>query len=69
MVCPPEIIDSDPTGDFTTSSDYAPIPDSNKISAGDLALFMLSELNKNEFLKHKVGICNYNEPYSPITLI
>ena len=69
MVCPPEIIDSDPTGDFTTSSEYAPIPDSNKISAGDLALFMLSELNKNEFIKHKVGICNYNEPYSPITLI
>jgi putative NADH-flavin reductase len=69
MVCPPEIIDSDPTGDFITSSDYAPIPDSNKISAGDLALFMLSELNKNEFIKHKVGICNYNEPYSPITLI
>jgi putative NADH-flavin reductase len=69
MVCPPEIIDSDPTGDFITSSDYAPIPDSNKISAGDLALFMLSELNKNEFLKHKVGICNFNEPYSPITLI
>ena len=69
MVCPPEIIDSDPTGDFITSSDYAPIPNSNKISAGDLALFMLSELNKNEFIKQKVGICNYNEPYSPITLI
>jgi len=69
MVCPPEIIDSDPTGNFITSSDYAPIPDSNNISAGDLALFMLSELNKNEFIKHKVGICNYNESYSPITLI
>ena len=69
MVCPPEIIDSDPTGNFITSSDYAPIPNSNKISAGDLALFMLSELNKNEFIKQKVGICNYNEPYSPITLI
>ncbi len=69
MVCPPEIIDSDPTGNFITSSDYAPIPDSNKIIAGDLALFMMSELNKNEFIKHKVGICNYNESYSPITLI
>ncbi len=58
MVCPPEIIDSEPTGDFITSSDYVPIPDSNKISTADLAFFILSELNKNEFIKHKVGICN-----------
>ena len=58
MVCPPEIIDSEPTGNYITSIDYAPIPDYNNISSADLALFMLSELNKNEFIKHKVGICN-----------
>lgn len=69
MVCPPEIIDLEPTGDFITCSDYVPIPDSNKIIAADLALFMLNELNKNEFIKHKVGICNYKESHSPITLI
>jgi putative NADH-flavin reductase len=68
MVCPPEIIDSDSTGEFITSSDYAPIPNSKKISAADLALFILNELTKNEFIKHKVGICNYNESRSPITL-
>lgn len=58
MVCPPEIIDSEPSGNFITSLDYAPIPDSNNIGSADLALFMLSELNKNEFINHRVGICN-----------
>lgn len=58
MVCPPEIIDLDPTGNFITSSDFAPKPDPIKIIAADLALFMLKELNKNEFLQHRVGICN-----------
>lgn len=58
MVCPPEIIDSEATGNFITSFDYAPIPDSNNISSADLALFMLSELNKNEFIKQRVGICS-----------
>jgi predicted nucleotidyltransferase len=58
MVCPPDIIDSDPTGNFITSSDFAPNPDSNKIIAADLALFILKEVNKNEYLQHRVGICN-----------
>jgi putative NADH-flavin reductase len=58
IVCPPEIIDTEPSGNFITSLDYAPIPDSNNIGSADLALFMLSELNKNEFINHRVGICN-----------
>ena len=58
MVCPPDIIDSDPTGNFITSSDFAPNPDSNKIIAADLAQFILKEVNKNEYLQHRVGICN-----------
>ena len=58
MVCPPDIIDADPTGNFITSPDFVPIPNSNKIIASDLALFMLKELNENEFLQQRVGICN-----------
>ena len=58
FVCPPDILDADTTGNFITCRDFVPSPNSNKINAGDLALFMLSELNKNEFIRQRVGICN-----------
>ena len=58
FVCPPDIIDDEPTGKFITSPDFEPSPNSNRINAGDLALFMLNELEKNEFPKRRVGICN-----------
>ncbi|MEO6730854.1 MAG: SDR family oxidoreductase [Ferruginibacter sp.] len=58
VVCPPDIINSEPTGDFITAADYPPSPNSNKISAGDLALFMLDELEKTQFVHHRVGISN-----------
>lgn len=56
MMCPPYIINEGPTGSFHTSADLPPVPDNGKINAGDLALFMLSELNKNEYVKKRVGI-------------
>lgn len=58
IVCPPDIINAEPTGDFITAADYPPSPNSNKINAGDLALFMLNEMEKNEFVLHRVGISN-----------
>jgi putative NADH-flavin reductase len=58
FVCPPDIIDAEPTGEFITSADFVPSPNSNKIGAGDLALFMLGELDKNAFPRQRVGICN-----------
>ena len=58
FVCPPDIINAEPTGDFITAADYPPNPNSNRINAGDLALFMLNELEKNEFVHHRVGISN-----------
>ena len=54
----PNIIDAEPTGNFTTSKNYPPQSNSNKINTGDLAMFMLNELEKNEFVKCRVGICN-----------
>ena len=58
MVCSPDIIDADCTGIYHTAADYPPVPDNNKINAGDLAIFMLDELQKNEYIKHRVGISN-----------
>lgn len=58
FVCPPDIINAGPTGAFTTAADYPPAANNDKINAGDLAMFMLNELKKNEFVKHRVGISN-----------
>ncbi len=58
MLCPPYIINEGPTGLFQTAADLPPDPDHGKINAGDLALFMLNELKKNQYLKKRVGISN-----------
>ena len=58
FVCPPGIILAPPTGDFITSPDYPPVPNKNTISSGDLALFMLNELERKEYVGHRVGISN-----------
>jgi uncharacterized protein len=58
LVCPQEIKAGDPTGEFVTNPDYLPVPNSGNILTGDLALFMLNELTKNEHLKQRVGIAN-----------
>ena len=58
VVCPPDIINAESTGNFNTAADYPPTPNSYKINAGDLALFMLSEMEKKEFVHHRVGIAN-----------
>ena len=58
MVCPPNILPGGATGSFITEANYPPIPNKLQINAGDLALFMLKELNKNEYLQTKVGISN-----------
>lgn len=58
FVCPPDIINEGPTGAYNTAADYAPSPNNYKINAGDLAMCMLNELEKNEYVKHRVGISN-----------
>ncbi len=58
FVCPPNIINEGPTGIYFTSADYTPSPNNYKINAGDLALFMLNELEKNEYINKRVGISN-----------
>lgn len=56
FVCSPDIINADATGEFITSANYAPQPNKYKINAGDLALFMLSEVSKNNYVGERVGI-------------
>jgi uncharacterized protein len=58
FVCPPDIINADATGSFTTNANFAPEANNYKINAGDLALFMLKEMEKNEYVKERVGISN-----------
>ena len=58
FVCPPNIIDHEVTGSFVTKANYPPEPNNNKIYAGDLAMFMLNELGRNEYVKERVGISN-----------
>ena len=58
FVCPPNIIDKSPTGAYITAKDYTPAPNNYKINSGDLAMFILNELERNEYVKHRVGISN-----------
>lgn len=58
FVCPPDIIDAGVTGSYRTMADYPPTPNFYKINAGDLAMCMLNELQKNEYVNKRVGISN-----------
>ncbi len=56
IVGAPDIIDGDEDGSFLTNADYAPEENTYRIKAGNLALFMVAELEKNEYSKKRVGI-------------
>lgn len=58
FVCAPDLVDADATGSFVTAEEKNPAGSKLHINTGDLALFMLNELNKNRFVKKRVGISN-----------
>lgn len=58
FVCPPDIKTEDATGSYHTNANYPPEPNNNRITAGDLALFMLNEAVENKYVKQRVGISN-----------
>lgn len=58
VVCPPDIIDAPATGIYHTAANRLPIPNNYKINAGDLAMCMLNEITKNEYVHQRVGISN-----------
>lgn len=56
FVCPPNILPKEATGKIITKADE---PTGGwEINAGDLALFMVLELSRNEYQHHRVGISN-----------
>ena len=56
FVCPAYIIDADVTGSYKTTPYIFPADAQYKINSGDLAMFILNELKKNQFIGKKVGI-------------
>jgi uncharacterized protein len=56
FICSPDILDEGPTGNYITSKNYPPEPNKYKINAGDIAQFMLNELERNENVQSRVGI-------------
>ncbi len=58
FVCPPNIIEAGATGHYITKANYVPEPNNHKVNSGDLSMFMLNEMEKNEYVKQRVGISN-----------
>jgi putative NADH-flavin reductase len=58
FVCPPMIQDAEKQGEYVTNANYPPQPDSGHITAGNLAQFMITELEQNKYSQQRVGICN-----------
>lgn len=57
FVCCPDIIDGERTGHYNVNKDY-PARGKFQIFTGDLADFLLKEMEANNFLKTRVGIAN-----------
>jgi len=58
FVCAPDLVNAEATGSFVTAAEENPSGSKFYINTGDLALFMLNELYKNNFVKKRVGIGN-----------
>lgn len=58
VVAPSDLIDATATGTYYTAANTLPEHNNYKINTGDLALFMLIELQRNEFIRQRVGISN-----------
>jgi len=56
FVCPPQILDKTAEDSYTTRKDKP--GGGPAINAGNLAVFMVSELSKNEYVNSRVGISN-----------
>lgn len=56
FVCSPDINDEEGDGHYVTNANYPPANDTGYIAAGTLAHFMLNEVEKNQYVKSRVGI-------------
>jgi putative NADH-flavin reductase len=58
FVCCPDILPGDAAGQYQIMTNMMPEPNSYRIQAADLASFMLEELEKGNFIRKRIGICN-----------
>lgn len=56
LVCPAEVREGSPTGNFRTAAQVFPALFPSDVSTGDVALFMLSELQHEDHVNCRVGI-------------
>lgn len=56
MVAPPVIKDQSPTGEYVVAKDAVPEPNRYFVNSGDLALFIVNEMERDEYLYNRVGI-------------
>lgn len=58
FMAPPLIKEASPTGSYIVAKEALPDPNNNYVNSGDLALFMVNELQRKDFLSARVGISN-----------
>lgn len=56
FVCSPDIINAEVSGRFLTSVNHLPEGAKGQVNAGDLALCMLQEIDRNSHIRERVGI-------------
>ena len=56
FICSPDILNKAGTGQYITAANYAPKPNHYQITTGDLAHCMLMCIEKQLYLKQRVGI-------------
>ncbi|HEX2915314.1 MAG TPA: SDR family oxidoreductase [Chloroflexia bacterium] len=55
FVCPPNMPEGDSTDNFKVQADYLPEGE-GRITTGDVALFMLRELENGQYIQRRVGL-------------
>lgn len=58
FICCPDIIDAPATGHYNLKRNYPPQGEF-RINTGDIADFIVKEIESGDFLRTRVGICNY----------
>jgi len=56
FICSPDILNKTGSGQYITAANYAPKPNHYQIASGDLAHCMLTCVEKQQYVKQRVGI-------------
>lgn len=56
FVCAPTINDEDASGNYITNDNFPPAPGKNFINAGDIADFMVNEVEQSQHVQQRVGM-------------